>query len=61
LPGFQKATVTNVTLGNAQQIRLNFTLQVAMQAQSFEVTVAAETPLATSTSSIGEVLTQPSG
>jgi hypothetical protein len=58
LPGFQKATYTNVTLGNAQQVRLNFSLQVASQAQSVEVTVAADTLLATSSSSVGEVLSQ---
>src|SRR5882724_4074849 len=34
LPGFQKATYTNVTLGNAQQVRLNFLLQVAAGVQS---------------------------
>src|SRR5215475_2162106 len=58
LPGFQKTSYTNVTLGNAQQIRLNFTLQVATATQSVEVTVAADTLLATSSSSIGEVLSQ---
>ncbi|HEY2381337.1 MAG TPA: TonB-dependent receptor [Terriglobia bacterium] len=58
LPGFQKATYTNVVLGNAQQVRLNFTMQVATAAQSVEVTVAADTLLATSSSSIGEVLSQ---
>jgi hypothetical protein len=58
LPGFQKATYTNVTLGNAQQVRLNFSMQVATQAQSVEVTLAADTLLATSSSSIGEVLSQ---
>ena len=58
LPGFQKATYTGVTLGNAQQVRLNFTLQVANQAQSVEVTVAADTLLATSSASVGEVLSQ---
>jgi len=58
LPGFQKATYTNVQLGNADKVRLNFTLQVATQAQSVEVTVAADTLLATSSSSVGEVLSQ---
>src|SRR5215813_8786009 len=58
LPGFQKASYTNVTLGNAQQVRLNFALQVASQAQSVEVTIAADTLIATSSSSIGEVLSQ---
>lgn len=58
LPGFQKATFTNVQLGDADKIRLNFTLQVATAAQSVEVTVAADTLLATSSSSVGEVLNQ---
>src|SRR2546423_11646087 len=58
LPGFQKANYTNVTLGNAQQVRLNFAMQVATQAQSVEVTVAADTLIATSRSSIGEGLAQ---
>src|SRR6185369_8264984 len=58
LPGFQKATYTKVQLGNADKIRLNFTLTVATQAQSVEVTVAADTLIATSSSSVGEVLSQ---
>ncbi len=58
LPGFQTQTYTDVTLGNAAQVRLNFTLTVASQAQSVEVVVAADTVLATSSSSVGEVLTQ---
>ena len=56
LPGFQKATYTAVTLGNREQVRLNFALTVATQAQSVEVTVAADTLLATSSSSVGQVL-----
>jgi hypothetical protein len=48
LPGFQTQTYTNVQLGNAAKVRLNFGLQVATQAQSVEVTVAADTLLATS-------------
>lgn len=58
LPGFQKATYTNVQLGNADKVRLNFALTVATQAQSVEVTVAADTLIATSSSSVGEVLSQ---
>ena len=58
LPGFQKQTYTNVQLGNAQQVRLNFTLQVATQAQSVEVTIAVDTLIATSSSSVGEVLSE---
>jgi hypothetical protein len=58
LPGFQTQTYTDVQLGNAAKIRLNFALQVATQAQSVEVTVAADTLLAASSSSVGEVLSQ---
>jgi hypothetical protein len=58
LTGFQKANFTNVTLGNAQQVRLNFTLQVTTQSQQVEVSVAADTAIATSSASIGEVLSQ---
>jgi len=60
LPGFQKQTYTNVDLGNAARVRLNFALQVGTQAQNVEVTVAADTLLATSSQSIGGVLSQSS-
>jgi hypothetical protein len=60
LAGFQKQTYTNVQLGNAERIRLNFSLQVGTQAQSVEVTVAADTLLAASSQSIGGVLSQTS-
>ena len=57
LPGFQTQTFTNVQLGGAQQVRLNFTLQVAAAAgTNVEVTVAADTLLATSSNSIGTIL-----
>jgi hypothetical protein len=58
LPGFQKQTYTNVALGNAVTVRLNFTLQVATQSQSVEVTVDADTVLATSSPTIGQVLSE---
>jgi hypothetical protein len=58
LPGFQTKAYTDVQLGNAERVRLNFTMSVATQAQSVEVTVAADTLLATSSSSVGEVLAQ---
>jgi hypothetical protein len=58
LPGFQKQTYSDVALGNAVTVRLNFTLQVATQAQSVEVTIAADTLLATSSPTIGQVLTE---
>src|SRR5215475_7003218 len=39
LSSFQKQTYSNVALGNAVTVRLNFVLQIASQAQSVEVTV----------------------
>jgi hypothetical protein len=56
LPGFQTQTYNDVTLGVGQQVRLNFTLQVGNQAQSVEVNVAADTLIATTSSSVGTVL-----
>src|SRR5436190_10375878 len=56
LPGFQTQTYSDVTLGVSQQVRLNFTLQVSGQAQSVEVSVAADTLIATTSSSVGAVL-----
>src|SRR5262249_33600531 len=56
LPGFQTQTFTNVQLGNAAQLRMNFTLQVASVAQAVEVTVEADRLLLESTSSVGAVL-----
>ncbi|MBI2150870.1 MAG: carboxypeptidase regulatory-like domain-containing protein, partial [Acidobacteria bacterium] len=58
LPGFPTRAYTDVQLGNAQQVRLNFTLSVATVATGIEVTIAADTLLATSSSSVGEVLTE---
>ncbi len=56
LPGFQTQMYNDVTLGVAQQVRLNFALQVGTQAQSVEVNVAADTLIATTSSSVGAVL-----
>jgi Carboxypeptidase regulatory-like domain len=58
LPGFQTQTFNDVQVGNAAQLRLNFALQVAGGAQSVEVSVEADTIIATSSSSVGEVLPQ---
>src|SRR5688572_10507262 len=58
LPGFQTATFNNVQLGQGQQVRLNFTLQVSAIATDVEVTVAADTLLAATSASIGNVLTE---
>src|SRR6266478_149507 len=56
LPGFRTQTYSNVTLGVSQQVRLNFTLQVGGVTQSVEVTEAADTLIATTSSSVGSVL-----
>src|SRR5438128_6461952 len=56
LPGFQTQTRSGVQLGVSQQVRLNFALQVGTVAQSVEVSVAADTLIATSSSSVGTVL-----
>ncbi|MBI2150988.1 MAG: carboxypeptidase regulatory-like domain-containing protein, partial [Acidobacteria bacterium] len=55
LSGFQPQTF-RLTLGTAQQIRQNFTLQVGTVAQAVEVTVAADELLTASTASVGTVL-----
>jgi hypothetical protein len=56
LPGFKTATFNNVQLGQAQQVRLNFTLQVASTTTSVDVVVAADTALAATSASVGNVL-----
>jgi hypothetical protein len=56
LPGFQTQAYDNVALGLSQQVRLNFTLRVGGLAQSIEVSVAADTLIATTSSSVGSVL-----
>lgn len=56
--GFQTQTYTDVQLGNAAQVRLNFSLQVAGIAQAVEVSVAAERLLLESSSSTGDVLVE---
>ncbi len=58
LSGFRAASYNNVSLGQGQTVRLNFTLQVGAAAQSVEVTIAADTLLATTSSSVGNVLAE---
>jgi hypothetical protein len=58
LPSFQTQTFTNVQLGNAAQVRLNFTLTVSTVATAVEVTASAERLLLESSSSVGQVLSQ---
>jgi hypothetical protein len=61
LAGFQTHTYSNVQLGLSQQVRLNFSLQVGGVAQSVEVSVAADSLLATSSASVGGVLPESKG
>ena len=56
LAGFQTQTYNSVSLGVSQQVRLNFTLQVGSLSTAVEVTVAADTLIATTSSSVGTVL-----
>src|SRR5215831_10218647 len=56
LPGFQTQTYKQVVLGISQQVRLNFTLQVGAAAQNVEVSVTADTLIATTSASVGSVL-----
>src|SRR5688572_21333807 len=56
LPGFQTQQYNNVQLSQGAQVRLNFTLQVGTTAQAVEVVAEANTLLATTTASVGDVL-----
>src|SRR6476660_7780054 len=56
LAGFKNATYNDIQLGQGQQVRLNFTLQVGTAAQTVEVTIAADTLLATTSASVGNVI-----
>jgi hypothetical protein len=56
LSGFVTKTYDRVELSQSQQVRLNFQLEVAGAAQTVEVTLAADTVLATTTSSVGTVI-----
>ena len=57
LAGFQTQAF-QLTLGTSQQIRQNFTLQVATVSQAVEVSVAADQLLTTQSSSVGNALAQ---
>jgi len=58
LPGFQPQRVTNLPVGDNQQARVNYTLQVAAQATTVQVTVDASQLILTSAASVGDVLNQ---
>jgi hypothetical protein len=55
-PGFQTLTYNDVQLGQGQQVRLNFQLQVAAGNQTVQVQAEADTILATTSASVGGVL-----
>jgi len=57
LTGFRTQVYDNVTLGLSQQVRLNFSLQVGGQAQTVEVTLDGDNLIATTSASVGTVLT----
>ena len=54
--GFKTETYNDVALGQNQQVRLNFTMQVATAGETVDVIAEADTALATTTSSVGGVL-----
>ncbi len=56
LSGFRSSAYNNVQLGQGQQVRLNFALQVGAAAQQVEVVAEADTLLATTSASVGNVL-----
>src|SRR5437763_8995310 len=58
LPAFQTQTYRDVQLGNAAQVRLNFSLQVGQVATNVDVSIAASQLLLESSSSVGNVLEQ---
>ena len=58
ITGFQTMTYNDVQLGQGQQVRLNFQMQLATGTQQVEVSVEANTALETTTASVGGVLGQ---
>jgi hypothetical protein len=58
LPGFQARTITDVQLSSTEPSRYNFQLAVSGVNTQVEVTVSAETILATQGATVGQVLTQ---
>src|SRR5262249_19970457 len=58
LPAFQTQTFNGVQLGNAAQVRLNFSLQVGQVATNVEVSITENQLLLETSSSVGNVLEQ---
>src|SRR5688500_7860932 len=58
LPGFRTHTINEVQLGAGVVARYNFVLEVGEVTSTVEVTAAADTLIAESSSSIGQVLNE---
>jgi len=56
LPGFRAKSFSGVELGAGVAVRLNFVLEVGTVSTSVDVTVASDSLLASSSASVGEVL-----
>jgi len=54
--GFKTSTVNNVAVGQGQQARLNFAMQVAAAGESVTVVAEGDTVLATTSASVGGTL-----
>ena len=58
MSGFQTSTYTNLNLGQGENVRQNFTLQIASATTSIEVVEEAPTISSTTTASVGAVLSE---
>jgi Carboxypeptidase regulatory-like domain len=56
MSGFKTATYNNVALGQGQQVRLNFNMEVAAAGETVSVVAEADTVLATTSASVGGTL-----
>ena len=56
ISGFKTATFNNVALGQGQQVRLNFNMEVAAAGETVSVVAEADTVLATTSASVGGTL-----
>ncbi len=56
MAGFKTATYNNVALGQGQQVRLNFNMEVAAAGETVSVVAEADTVLATTSASVGGTL-----
>jgi hypothetical protein len=56
ISGFKTSTVNNVALGQGQQVRLNFTLEVAAAGESVTVVAEADAVMTTTSASVGGTL-----